>query len=210
MKRIYVLSVWVCLLLGMNSCTKDNFAYSGISKARFDGNMLEYMDAHPYDWNLTAAMIRHAGEDMVKLFEGNDENHKEITFFGITNHSIRRYLLENGLEKVIELDADWCRSILLQHIVDGKLYRKAIPAGKSADYGSVGTGGKIYNTLAGTEVWVYVFVEEKDGVVQNAARPIYINFLKSGNLYQVISGDIEPDDCLVHALDYRFTLGEEE
>ena len=28
------------------------------------------MDAHPYDWNLTAAMIRHAGEDMVKLFEG--------------------------------------------------------------------------------------------------------------------------------------------
>lgn len=132
MKRIYVLSVWVCLLLGMSSCTKDNFAYSGISKARFDGNMLEYMDAHPYDWNLTAAMIRHAGEDMVKLFEGNDENHKEITFFGITNHSIRRYLLENGLEKVTELDADWCRSILLQHIVDGKLYRKAIPAGKSA------------------------------------------------------------------------------
>ena len=57
---------------------------------------------------------------------------------------------------------------------------------------------------------MYVFVEEKDGVVQNAARPIYINFLKSGNLYQVISGDIEPDDCLVHALDYRFTLGEEE
>ena len=110
MKRIYVLSVWVCLLLGMSSCTKDNFAYSGISKARFDGNMLEYMDAHPYDWNLTAAMIRHAGEDMVKLFEGNDENHKEITFFGITNHSIRRYLLENGLEKVTELDADWCRS----------------------------------------------------------------------------------------------------
>lgn len=47
MKRIYVLSVWVCLLLGMSSCTKDNFAYSGISKARFDGNMLEYMDAHP-------------------------------------------------------------------------------------------------------------------------------------------------------------------
>lgn len=37
MKRIYVLSVWVCLLLGMSSCTKDNFAYSGISKVVLTG-----------------------------------------------------------------------------------------------------------------------------------------------------------------------------
>lgn len=210
MKRVYVLFMAVGLLLGMNSCTKDNFVYSGVSNGRFDGNMLEYMESHPYDWDSTAVMIRHAGQDMVTLFEGKNENHKEITFFGMTNHSIRRYLLQNGLKQVSDLDATWCRSILLQHVVDGKLYRKIIPAGEPGAYGTVGTGGTTLTTLGGTDVWVYVVVEEKEGVVQHAARPIYINFMKSNRLYQVVSGDIEPDNCLVHALDYRFTIGEEE
>ena len=53
-------------------------------------------------------------------------------------------------------------------------------------------------------------VQEKDGIVQHAAKPIYINFLESNMLYAVASGDIEPDNCVVHALDYNFTLGDEE
>ena len=56
------------------------------------------MDAHSYDWSYTAAMVRHAG--LENLFSGNDPDHKEITFFGPTNHTIRRYLLKNGYETV--------------------------------------------------------------------------------------------------------------
>ena len=207
---IKLLFVGFCLVLGAISCTKDNFYYSGISNGRHTGKtMLEYMEAHPYDWDSTLLMIKHAGDDMVKLFEGKNEEHKEITFFGVTNHSIRRYLLQNGMKRVTDLDVEWCRSVLLKHVIDGKLYRIDIPAGEPGLYETIGTGGMACTTLAGTEIWVYTVVEEKDGVVENAARPIYIRFAESGRLVPVVSGDIEPDNCLVHALDYRFTIGEE-
>lgn len=86
------------------ACTKDNFVYTGISNGRHEGkNMLEYMETDSYDWDSTLLMIRHAGAEIVQLFEGKDAAHPEITFFGITNHSIRRYMLENGIKRVTDL-----------------------------------------------------------------------------------------------------------
>ena len=200
----------VGVLLLLASCTKDNFINTGVSNGRFDGNILEYMSAHSYDWDSTLVMIYHAGVDMVKLFEGNDEEHSVITFFGLTNHSIRRYLLEQGFKQVSDLDAEWCRSILLQHVVDGKIYRKDIPEGYPGDYGLAGTGGCYVTTLAGNQLWVYVDIQENGAIVENAARPIFVNFIKTGLTFEVASGDIEPDDAVIHALQYDFTLGDEE
>ncbi|WP_270544706.1 fasciclin domain-containing protein [Butyricimonas paravirosa] len=208
MKTICYVMVGVLLLLA--SCTKDNFINTGVSNGRFDGNILEYMSAHSYDWDSTLVMIYHAGVDMVKLFEGNDEEHSVITFFGLTNHSIRRYLLEQGFKQVSDLDAEWCRSILLQHVVDGKIYRKDIPEGYPGDYGLAGTGGCYVTTLAGNQLWVYVDIQENGAIVENAARPIFVNFIKTGLTFEVASGDIEPDDAVIHALQYDFTLGDEE
>ena len=203
-----VISIVAFLAVG---CTKNNYIDTGISDGRHEGeSLLEYMEGDSYNWDSTVLMVRHAGEEMVRLFEGQDPDHKEITFFGLTNHSIRRYLLQNGIERVTDLDADWCRSILLKHIIDGKLYRNDIPAGEPGLYGTAGTGGETFTTLAGTQVWVYVVVQEKDGIVEQAAKPIYINFLESNGLFAIASGDIEPDNCIVHALDYNFTLGDEE
>ena len=208
MKTICYVMVGVLLLLA--SCTKDNFINTGVSNGRFDGNILEYMSAHSYDWDSTLVMIYHAGVDMVKLFEGNDEEHSVITFFGLTNHSIRRYLLEQGFKQVSDLDAEWCKSILLQHVVDGKIYRKDIPEGYPGDYGLAGTGGCYVTTLAGNQLWVYVDIQENGAIVENAARPIFVNFIKTGLTFEVASGDIEPDDAVIHALQYDFTLGDEE
>ncbi len=209
MKRlIYMIIIALPLF---NACTKDNFVYSGTSDGRHEGkNMLEYMETDSYDWDSTLLMIRHAGAETVQLFEGKDAAHPEITFFGITNHSIRRYMLENGIERVTDLDPAWCRSILLQHVVDGKLYRRDIPEGAPGTYGTVGEGGMTLTTLAGTEIWAYTMVEEQSGIVENAARHIFINFTKVNLQVAVASGDIEPDNCIVHALEYGFTLGEEE
>ena len=91
---------------------------------------------------------------MVRLFEGKDPAHKEITFFGITNHSIRRHLLEFGHKRVSDLDPEWCREMLLRHVIDGKLYRKDIPYGEPTTYGSPGTGGSYLTTLAGTQICI--------------------------------------------------------
>lgn len=206
-KLVYTFIVLLCAL----GCTKNNFIDSGLANGRHEGkSLLEYMETDSYNWDSTVLMVRHAGEDMVRLFEGKDEEHPEITFFGMTNHSIRRYLLDNDIERVEDLDAEWCRSILLKHIVDGKYYRKDIPKGIEGVWGTVGEGGISLKTLAGTDVWVYVFVEEQEGIVENVPHPVHIRFAESNNSFTVVSADIEPDNCLVHALSYEFTLGEEE
>lgn len=120
----------VCFSFIATGCIQDNFWKSGVSNGRFDGSLLEYMDApgHSYDWDSTVLMVRHAGEAMVRLFEGNDPDYPEITFFGPTNHSIRRYMLENDIERVEDMDPAWCAEVLKRHIVKGKIYRADVPA----------------------------------------------------------------------------------
>lgn len=204
----------VIVLLGLfASCTKDNFVSTGNSQGRFDGSTLEYMMAHSYDWDSAVVMIRHAGEDMVRLFDGKDENHPEITFFGITNHSIRRYLLENDIKQVSDLDPEWCKDILLRHVVDGKYFRKDIPTGKPGSYGTLGTGGITLKTLSeadgDTDIWTYTVIQESGGIVENAARHIYMFFKSSSRHFDITSGDMEQDNGVVHALEYWFTIGQE-
>lgn len=210
MMKMKYLGICIGLLFLIASCTKDNYISTGNSNGRFDGNMMEYMEAHSYDWDSTVVMIRHAGESMERLFKGLDENYPDITFFGITNHSIRRYLLQENIERVVDLDADWCKLILLQHVVDGKYFRKDLPAGDPGDFGTVGTGGIMLPTLGGTSIWAYTVVKESGGIVDNASRPIYVTFTKSDRNFGVASGDLEQDNGVVHALEYWFTLGQEE
>lgn len=209
MRRI-IYTIIIAISFLTTSCTKNNYIDTGICNGRYDGNFMEYMEAHPYDWSLTLELIRFAGEDMVRLFEGNDPDHPEITFFGLTNHSIRRYLLQNDIKQVTDLDADWCRSLLLRHIVDGKYFRNDFPAGKPSDYGTVGTGGITLTTLAGTQIWAFVVVQEKQGIVENASKPVSINFLNGRGVFGIGSADIEPNNGVVHAIGYAFTLGDEE
>ena len=187
MEKIYIGIVLGFVLLA-SSCTKNSFISTGNSQGRFDGTMLEYMEAHSYDWDSTVVMIHHAGEEMVALFDGRDENHPEITFWGFTNHSIRRYLLENDIEQVSDLDPEWCKSILLQHVVDKKYFRTDLPKGILGEYDTQGIGG----------------------ITENAARPIYMIFKKSGRHFGIASGDLEQDNGVVHALEYWFTIGQEE
>lgn len=192
------------------SCTKDNFIDTGICNGRFDGNVIDYMKSSPYDWDSTRLMIEHSGEDMVRLFKGEDPQYPEITFLGITNHSIRRYMLHNGIKCVTDLDKEWCRQILLNHIINGKIKRADIPIGKQGEFGTVGTGGKIIKTLSGKELWIYTVLEELGfGAGENLPKHIYVNFMSTEN-FAIASGDIEPDNAIVHALEYKYTLGDSE
>ncbi len=204
---VYILLVIPLLTI---ACTKDNFIYSGVCNGRFDGNVLKYMKAHPYDWDSTIVLINHAGEDMVRLFKGEDPEHKEITFLGITNHSIRRYILHKGISRVTDLDKEWCRKMLKQHIIDGKIRRADIPVGKQGEFGAIGTGGRFVKNLAGEDVWLYLVLEDQGfGAGESLPKHIYVNFMSTEN-YAVASGDIEPDNAIIHALEYRFTIGDSD
>ncbi|MEI3421594.1 MAG: fasciclin domain-containing protein [Butyricimonas faecihominis] len=187
-----------------------------MSNGRFDGSLLEYMDApgHSYDWDSTVLMVRHAGEAMVRLFEGNDPDYPEITFFGPTNHSIRRYMLENDIERVEDMDPAWCAEVLKRHIVKGKIYRADVPAGKPATSGAAtGEGGKGLHGDCRAIVFTSTRSRNKfNGVEGFGETTVYISSLDSDfgvrNFENLASIDIEPDNCVVHSLRYDFTLGD--
>lgn len=192
----------VILLVMMTSCTKDEFTKTGISNGRFDGNMLEYMRAHSYDWDLTVSMVEHAG--LQSIFEGDEK----ITFLGPTNHSIRRYMLKNGFKQVQDMDAEFCRTTLLRHILKGKIMREDFPRGKNIQGKVVGEGGEIYTMMEGNKIWAFTFKEDYNDVAEMGAVIIHVTSIESAWRISVASGDIEPDNGVVHALGYDFTLGE--
>lgn len=206
----YVLNVIIVAALFMGGCTKDNFIKSGLSDGRFDGSLLEYMEApgHSYDWDSTALMVRRAGEDMVRLFEGKDPAHPEITFFGPTNHSIRRYMLQNKILRVADMEPEWCKEILLRHVFDGKIYRDDVPRGKGGDRGDLGEGGERYTSLGNVVLWLFTFRETYGNVQEAGAVKLKCMNVKWLNMIEIATTNIEPDNCVVHSLGYSYTLGE--
>ena len=91
--RSIVFSVVVLFLFSCN--TKYNIIDTGLANGKFAGNMYEYLQSNHYDWDSTVLMIKKA--DLVDLFEGKRAGYEKITFFGPTNHSIRKYMLDNGI-----------------------------------------------------------------------------------------------------------------
>lgn len=202
MKKIYWVMGIVFLVIG-TSCTKNEFQKTGISYGRFDGTMLEYMRAHGYDWDSTVIMIEHAG--LESLFNGNEK----ITFFGPTNFSILRYMFENGLERVRDMDPDFCRQTLLRHVLKGKIMRTEFKLGvESTDGELIGKGGDTYTMMGGNEIWAYTFKHEYNKVPEMGPLLLHISSVDTYQRIEIASSDIEPDNGVVHSLAYNFTLGE--
>ena len=98
MKKIFLLIVVVVATLGFTtSCTKYNFADTGTSVGYHDCTMWDYFKQDSYNWDSLVIMAEHAG--LQEIFMGTSSYGKNLTVFGMTNHSIRRYLLQNGYEQ---------------------------------------------------------------------------------------------------------------
>lgn len=123
--------VFIGILFLLASCnTKFNIIDTGFVNGKFDGNMYEYLQSNSYDWDSTRLMIEKA--DLVDLFEGKRTGYEQITFFGPTNHSIRRYMLDNKITSIAEMDKDFCYEMIMKCVVKGKHMRDDIPSGKPA------------------------------------------------------------------------------
>ena len=210
MKHIFILGL-VCLVLGMGACMEDNFIKSGVHNGRFDGSLLEYLKApgHSYDWDSTARLVEQAGPEVVRLFEGKDPEHSEITFLGPTNHSIRRYMLDNEIERISDMDPEECKYLILQCVLDGKIYRDDVPRGKYDEEEPVpGEGGEYMVTLAGTTIWLYTYQQTLQGIPDVGAVAMGVFSQSMFMDYAIASSNIEPNNCVVHSLTYKFTLGD--
>lgn len=210
MKHIFIVAL-VGFVVATGACTKDNFVKTGLHNGRFDGSLLEYLKApgHSYNWDSTARLVEQAGPEMVRLFEGKDPEHPEITFLGPTNHSIRRYMLFEGYERIADMDPGECEMLLLNCIIDGKIYRDDVPRGKYDEEEALpDEGGGWYVTLGGNSIWLYTHQETLQGIPDVGAVSLNVYSQNAFREFSIASSNIEPDHCVVHSLSYQFTLGD--
>ncbi len=208
MKKLnYIYLSIVVLFLGI-SCTDDNLVDTGTVNGNHQTTMWEYFKTDSYNWSLLMEMAEHAG--LKDVFEGTSSYGKDITFLGITNHSIRRYLYRNGYDKVTDVSKEECKTFILSSILDKKIMLDGFTPGTppTDPMKIIGTGGKVYKTLSGRELWIYTFQESYNGVPKAGPVKIYIVSPDIGITHKVASSNIQTLTGVVHSLSYNFTLGD--
>lgn len=197
------------LLVGvLSSCeTKQDVWDTGTCSPYHDCSIMEYLRGDKYNWELTVAMIERAG--LTDLFEGNDPDYKEITFFAPPSYSVLRYLWDNDMEVVSELTPEFCREMLLKHIVKGKMLKSAI-AYRDPDYDitdSKQEGGTELMCVGGNRLKAYVDKSPYGGVPDVGPEVMYLYSFSAYEHVPLATPDIQPLNGVVHALNYNYILG---
>lgn len=203
---------------GLCSCTNYHYIDGGVANGKHDCTMWEYFQTQPHDWDSTMIMIEHAG--MKEYFDGTLYN--QITFFGITNYAIKRFILDhdtkNGLpeeekwHEIRGIDPDSCAAILKKLIIPEKrLMLNDVPKGRWArqrgEDGKLeykGSGGDHYPCVLG-EVFCWTYQEDYDQVPEKGA--VALHMIREGQNYEgerIVSCNIETNTGVVHALSYNF------
>ncbi|MBC5620152.1 hypothetical protein [Butyricimonas hominis] len=214
-------------MIGICSCTKYNYIDSGLANGVHDCSMWEYFKTDRYNWDSTMIMIDHAG--LKPLFEGTGE-YKQITFFGITNNTIVRYMLDYNRKldedklageevddseywhRVTDIPASVCVPLLKSLIVTKRLMLDDVPDGnrKLID----GKSKKEYEEIDGivvptmlSELFLWV-VRGDYGGVQHAgyASLNMAKRLSTAENWIVGSTDIQTNNGVVQAMGYEFLL----
>lgn len=223
LRHCITIALGLGLLLGAgSSCTKYNLIETGLANGKHNKPMSEYFNGDPYNWSLTTELIQHAGLGSLFTQTGGEG----ITFLGITNHSIRRYILqkqdqENEIAEeegrpaktisIADIPRDEAREMLERCILRGRHKLADIPEGRftPGEENLRGSGGKEYETLAGTKLWIYTFREAYDRIPGAGAVSIYVVSEEKSKRVKIASSDIETLTGVVHSLPYQeYTLGE--
>lgn len=212
--------VKIALLLaitGLCSCTNYHYIDGGLANGKHDCTVWEYLHKQPYDWDSTLLMIEHAG--MKEYFDGT--KYEQITFFGITNYSIKRFILDHDkyapeAEKwhgVRGIPADSCRAMLKKLIVPGhRIMLDDVPRGRRdkqfIDWNMVykETGGQEYDCVTG-KIFCWTYQSDYNEVPEKGEIALYM--IRRGQDYdgeRIASCNIETTNGVVHALSYNFRL----
>ena len=199
----------ISIVLTIVSCTTDyNMNNTGLANGKFDGTMYDYFHSDSYNWDSLIIMIDRAG--LQDLFNGEVEGYEEITFWGPTNTSIRRWMLEGGTgvpRRLKDLSPEECRKYVMAHVVKGKTMLNDIPRG-TINMGSVSGGMTMYGEDNKNEMWVYTEQLPYNGVIDVGAVIIKIRSMRTLVDIDIASCNIEPTTGVVHSLHPNYTLGE--
>lgn len=204
MKRILLLLVSSIALIFSQSCTKYNLVDTGEANGNHDTTMWEYFVGDPYNWSMLTKMIEHA--DMKAYFDGTQG--KDFTFFGPTNHSIRRYLFEQGYTQVTDIPQEECKTILSDCLLIGRKTLSDFKAGRPSIDPDVliGTGGENIQMLSGKELWIYTFRSTFNEIPEAGPEQIFLVSELTQKRSRVASSNITTLTGIVHSLDYSFTI----
>ena len=194
-------------LFTLFSCeTKYNYIDTGLANGRFDGTMYDYLHSSAYDWDSTLLLVERAG--LQDLFEGKQEGYEKITFFGPTNLSIIRWMIEKNYNTIQDVPESVCKELILRHVVAGTHYRDDIPRGEQILGQTQGEGGVVFTSAFGTRFWIYSFRDTYQDIPDVGPVLLYIFSLDTHAAIDVASTNIETDNGVVHSLNYSYTLGQ--
>ncbi|MEG0797032.1 MAG: fasciclin domain-containing protein [Odoribacter sp.] len=202
MKYIILILLTLGLLSGCEP--KDNFIDTGISYGVHNCTMFEYLQMDLKNWDLTIELIRKA--KMESYFEGKESGLEQITFLAPPSLSILRYLMENELKTVNELDEAQCREFLLRHIIKGRIMKEDI-AFRIPEISSEIKGGTMVECLGGNQLKLYLEQEEWGGVSDAGAIHLFVYSLDKKRFVPMATPNLQTNTGIVHALNYNFTLG---
>ena len=188
------------------SCTKYEYIDGGVAKGVHDCSMWDYFHTDGYDWDSTRVMIEYAG--MKSFFDGTGE-YKQITFFGITNHVICRYLLEKGYARVSDIDVADCKKLLEALIVPKRIMTEDIPAGSRLVIGQKikEEGGAVCESVRG-ELFLWKLQDPYQGMEHAGAFHLYIAIENNEKAQPevVASSNIQTNNGVVQSLNYDFDV----
>ena len=202
MKKI-LLFIGVCFVA--ISCTKENFIDTGLANGDHDCSMLEYMRGDHYNWDSTVVMIEHAG--LTDLFEGKDPDYPKFTFFGVTSMSILRYMLDNEIDCIADMDPETCKQMLLEYVYDEVILAEEVPEGtKSLVWPPItGEGGVEITPVGGKTCRLFAETEDYEGVDDAGGTYIYLE--SNRTTHTVASANIKFTNGIIHSLHYNHTFG---
>ena len=181
---------------------------SGISSPYHDCSIMEYLRGDDYNWELTVELIEHAG--LTDLFEGQVDTLPEITFWGFPSYSVLRYLYDNNLESVSEIDVETSRELVLMHVTKGKMLKESIAERDDEYYiyDEEQTGGTDVYTLTGNHLKAYIDKSDYLFVPDGGSEDMYLYSFTSETMVPLASPNIQPTNGVVHSLNYNYKLGD--
>ena len=181
----------------------DDPVDTGICQSDKTKTMWEYFlsDTHG-DWTIITEAIQYAG--IKYIFDGSDSRYQQITFFGITDFSIKKFLYENQLQTIYDLTPEKCKTMLLSHIITEKRMKDSF----GFEVKGTNDGGTILTTLSGKQLRIYRITTPGKYGPESGPVLMAIHALESGFKADIASANIEVKNGVVHALAYTYAWTE--
>ncbi|HWV73506.1 MAG TPA: hypothetical protein VN040_17415 [Pseudosphingobacterium sp.] len=212
-RLVYSLLMGVLLLC---ACQKDDYYIDG-GKANpyYDGDILQYIESKPMDFDTVAQVIKLAG---MEAFFRNEE----FTFFAPRDLDIKNmignmnipgsanYLLFMGgkdtIQALTDVDSTIWRRYLMRHIFKGKNLLADYPQ-IDFEVRSIFPGQNFYNYDETTVLNIGVVYNDAGGIKYNGYRQLAISYIPDVSrpnddwlTRRVASSDIQPKNGVIHAL----------